>query len=633
MSEHNVLLLAGIGVIGTFCQWIAWKLRLPAILFLLLAGLAVGPLLGWLDPDALFGDLLFPFVSLSVAVILFEGSLTLEFREIKGLEGVVRRMVSIGTLITWIITTAAVHWLMKFPWELAFLFGAITVVTGPTVIAPLLRTVRPVSSVASTLRWEGIIIDPIGALLAVLAYEFIIALKTSHAWEHAMLVFGQTIATGLLGGIIAGIIVSEALRRRWIAEYLINIAVLSLMFAAFALSNQVQHESGLLTVTIMGIWMANRKGVPVDDILEFKETLSLLLLSGLFIILAARMNLASLKALGWQSLAVLLVMLFIARPLKVLYSTWGSPLNWRERALIAWIAPRGIVAAAVSALFALKLQSIGLSHADQLLPLTFLVIVCTVVLQSATARPLASALGLTEPEPTGFLIVGANPVARAIGAALQEQDVVVRLTDSDWTSIAKARMEGLPTYYGNPASEHAQRNLDLTGIGRMLALGSWDQVNELVTSYFRDEFGKTRVYALTDSTSGEGSIKNGPDKHHAAAEHRGRSLFDNDAGYWTLSGLLARGGVIRATTLSDAYDFEQYLERAGEGIIPLFAINPKGYAKPFTVDSELKPEAGWTVLSLFSPEADARRREEKKAHGQASDPPSPPGSSEQVQAT
>ncbi len=613
MGEHNVLLLAGIGIVGTLCQWVAWKLRLPAILFLLLAGLAVGPVVGWLNPDALFGDLLFPFVSLAVAVILFEGSLTLEFRQIKGLESVVRRLVSIGTLITWVVTTVAVHWLMDFPWELAFLFGAITVVTGPTVISPLLRTVRPVARVAHTLRWEGIIIDPIGALLAVLAYEFIIALKTSHAWEHAMLAFGQTIATGLLAGIVAGIAVSEALRRRWLAEYLVNISVLTLMFGAFALSNEIQHESGLLTVTIMGIWMANRKGVPVEDILEFKETLSLLLLSGLFIILAARIDLTSLQALGWESIVVLAVMLFVARPLKVLFSTWGSPLNWRERTLLAWIAPRGIVAAAVSALFALKLQSLGLSHAEQLLPLTFVVIIGTVILQSATARPMALALGVAEPEPTGFLIVGANPVARAIGAALQEQDIIVKLCDSDWSSIAKARMEGLPTYYGNPASEHAQRNLDLTGIGRMLALGSWDQASELVTTHFADEFGKNKVYALADSHSRNELADNVPDKHRAAGEHRGRTLFGPDAGYWTLSSLLARGGTLRATTLSDNYDFEQYRQSAGDGLIPLFAITPKGYARPFTIDNDLAPDDGWTVLSLFSPEAEARRQSEKQA--------------------
>ncbi|NYT78208.1 sodium:proton antiporter [Alcaligenaceae bacterium] len=617
MGEHNVLLLASIGVIGMFCQWIAWRLRLPAILFLLLAGLLIGPVAGWLDPDALFGELLFPFISLSVAVILFEGSLTLEFHQIRGLEGVVRRMVSTGLLITWAITAIAAHWLMDFPWQLAFLFGAITVVTGPTVITPLLRTVRPIAPIANTLRWEGILIDPIGALLAVLAYEFIVALQTSHAIQHALLIFGETIATGLIAGVVAGFLVSQILRRNLLADYLINMTVLAVMFAAFALSNEIHAESGLLTVTIMGIWLANSKGVSVEDILEFKETLSLMLLSVLFIILAARMQTDSLGALGWQAGAVLAIMLFVARPLKVLLSTWGSKLTLKERTLITWIAPRGIVAAAVSALFALKLEKLGLPHADQLLPLTFVVIIGTVVLQSATARPMALALGVAEPEPEGFLIVGANPVARAIGLALQEQDIQVRLCDSDWDSIAKARMAGLPTYYGSPISEHAHRNLDLAGIGRLLALGAWDHFNELVTLRYRDEFGKNKVFSLPQANLTNDPENNGKpspkEKHSASPQYRGRALFAADLGYWKLSTILSQGGAIHATTLTDTYTFETYLETQGNGLTPLFGINPKGYARPFTLDRELEPESGWTIVSLSSPEAEAARRNATEA--------------------
>lgn len=609
MGEHNIMILASIAMAAMACQWLAWKLRLPAILFLLLAGLFAGPVMGWLDPDALFGNLLFPFVSMSVAVILFEGSLTLQFREIRGLEKVVRRLVSTGMLITWAITTAAAHWIMGFSWHIALLFGAITVVTGPTVITPLLRTVRPVASVANTLRWEGIIIDPIGALLAVLAYELTNALSHNDAWEHALLVFGQTVVVGVLAGIAAGFIVSEITRRNWLADYLVNVTVLALMFGAFAVSNELQHESGLLCVTIMGIWMANSKGVPTEEILEFKETLSLLLLSVLFIVLAARMDFESLSSLGWEAGAVLAVMLVIARPLKVAFSALGSALTWRERVLLAWIAPRGIVAAAVSALFALKLEALNVPHADKLLPLTFVVIIGTVILQSITARPVALALGLVEPEPVGFLISGANPVARVIAAALQKADVPVRLCDSDWDNIAKARMAGLPTYYGSPVSEHAKRNLDLTGIGRLLALGAGVHFNELVATRYRDEFGKNASYSLPNM----GEAADTANKHQIASAHGGQTLFAKDLNYWRLAGLLAQGSAIHSTTLSDNFSFEQYLDSHDNGIIPLFAINPKGYAEPFTVEHTLVPEAGWTILSLFEPEV------EKKHQGKGED--------------
>ena len=602
MGEHNVTILAGIGVLGMACQWVAWRLKLPAILFLLLSGLAVGPVLGWLNPDAVFGELLFPFISLSVAIILFEGSLTLQFSQIRGLEKVVRRMVSSGMLITWGITTAACHWIMDFPWELALLFGAITVVTGPTVIAPLLRTVRPVAPVAHTLRWEGIVIDPIGALLAVLAYEFIASFGASTGWGHAWWIFGQTIVVGVLIGAAMGVLVSEVLRRDWLADYLVNVSVLAAVFGAFAISNELKYESGLLTVTVMGIWMANRKGVPVKEILEFKETLSLMLLSVLFIILAARMEPDNLLALGWEGFAVLGVMLFVARPLKVMFSTWGSSLTWQERTLLAWIAPRGIVAAAVSALFALRLGGSGLAHVDQLLPLTFLVVIGTVILQSATARPLAVALGVAEPEPTGFLIVGGNPLARAVGAALRKLDVPVRLCDSDWDSIATARMEGLPTYYGSPVSEHARNNLDMAGLGRVLALTAGDNFNELVTTRYRDELGKSKVFTLPDARRAEAS-----EKHQVRADQGRRGLFGPQATYWKLSGLLSAGGAVRSTALSDTFSFEQYLQSNDGRLIPLFAIDPDGYAEPFTIDGKLEPKAGWTILSLFSPEAQQQK--------------------------
>ncbi|HEX7387184.1 MAG TPA: sodium:proton antiporter [Castellaniella sp.] len=596
MTLSPELVIAGIGVVAMVAQWVAWRLRMPAILFLLLAGLAVGPMEHWLDPDGLFGELLFPFISLSVAVILFEGSLTLEFHQIRELKQVVRRLVTVGTLITWGVTTVAAHWIMEFPLDLAFLFGAITCVTGPTVIAPLLKTVRPVAPVAHALRWESILIDPIGALLAVLAFQVMIALHSTHDWSHAVLVFGVTVLMGCAVGAAAGWVTSTALRRNWLPDSLLNLSVLAIVFATFAGSNAIHSESGLLAVTILGIWLANCPGVPVADILEFKETLSQLLLSALFILLAARMDLGLLSSLGWKALAVLVIMMAVGRPLKVLFSTWGSPLKWRERALIAWIAPRGIVAAAVSALFAIRLQNFGVPHAEQLLPLTFVVIIGTVIWQSLTARPVAKLLRATEPDPVGFLIVGANPVARAVGLALQEQNVPVRLCDSDWYSLAKARMQGLPTYYGSPVSEHAHLNLDTGGLGRLLALGARDHLNQLIMVRGRDEYGKHHVFSLPRSEL------DGPSEKHALdPEYRGRTLFAPGLGYWRLSTLLMEGAQIKATRLSEAFSFEQYCGRGvPRTVFPLFAVSPKGYAVPFTLDQDLQPEAAWTVIGLHA---------------------------------
>ncbi|WP_323018885.1 sodium:proton antiporter [Castellaniella sp.] len=594
MTISPELSLAGIGAVAMAAQWLAWKLRVPAILFLLLAGIAVGPMLGWLNPDELFGPLLFPIVSLSVAVILFEGSLTLEFHQTRGLKRVVPRLVTSGVLITWAVAAFAVHTFLQFPWDLAILFGAITCVTGPTVIAPLLKTVKPVAPVAHALRWEGILIDPIGAILAVLSYDLMVALRTTQAWSHALWSLGATTATGLCFGVAGGWLLGNLLRRGWVPDSLLNLSVLACVFASFALSNTVQSESGLLTVTVMGIWLANRPGIPVRDILEFKETLSQILLSALFILLAARVAPSQLFDLGWPALAVLVCMLWVGRPLKVLFATWGSKLNWRERALLAWIAPRGIVAAAVSALFALRLESLDVPQADRLLPMTFLLIIGTVIWQSLTARPMARLLKAAEPDRVGFLISGANPVARALGLALHEQGVPVRLCDSDWYSLSKARMLGLPTYHGSLVSEHAQRNLDTSGLGRLLALGTRDHINQLIMVRGRDEFGKHKVFSLPLSSDGAPA-----EKHELDPEYRGRTLFADGVGYWKLSSLLVAGAQVKATKLSDAFDFAQYRRQdADRAVIPLFAVNPKGYAIPFTLDQDLQPASGWTVLGL-----------------------------------
>ncbi|TCK18732.1 sodium/proton antiporter (CPA1 family) [Thiogranum longum] len=594
MNESIVLSIAAIGVLALACQWFAWWVKLPAILFLLLSGLLVGPVYGWINPDALFGDLLFPLVSLSVAVILFEGSLTLRFSEIKGLEHVVRRMVSSGMLVTWTVTTLATFTLLDTSFQMALLFGALTVVTGPTVIIPLLRTVRPVAHLANILRWEGIVIDPLGALLAVLVFEFIVLGSGGAAFGHTLLLFAEQILTGVVFGAAAGYALGVVLRRYWLPEFLHNAAALMVVFGVFALSNHMRAESGLLTVTVMGIWLANMKDVNVEGILDFKETLSIVLISGLFIILAARVDFNAVTALGWGALGVLLIMQFVARPLKILVSTWGSTLTWRERAMLAWVAPRGIVAAAVAALFALQLEQQGNEQASMLVPMTFIVIIGTVALQSVTARLVAVALGVAEPEPRGFLIVGGNPLARAIAVALQKQDIRVLLADTSWSNVRAAMMENIPAFYGMVVSEYADRRLDLVGIGQLLALSSVQEENALAVMRYRTEFGATNIYSLQVTPEKEGSAKTGKPLY-------GHIAFGEDVSYTQLSSMLSKGAEIHSTALTDEFGFNEYYKQHYGRAVPLFAINPRGKLFVYTADNNLKPTAGWTIISLIEP--------------------------------
>lgn len=597
MNETIVLSIAGIGVLALACQWFAWWVKLPAILFLLLSGIVVGPLSGWIDPDALFGDLLFPIVSLSVAVILFEGSLTLRFSEIKGLERVVRRMVSSGMLVTWTVTTLAAYALLAIPFQLALLFGAVTVVTGPTVIVPLLRTVRPTAHLANILRWEGIVIDPLGALLAVLVFEFIISGSGGRALEHTLLLFAEQILTGVVFGVAAGYALGVVLRRYWLPEYLHNAAALMVVFGVFALSNYIQAESGLLTVTVMGIWLANMKGVDVKGILDFKETLSIVLISGLFIILAARLDFEGVALLGWGALGVLLIMQFVGRPLKIMVSTWGSSLTWRERAMLGWVAPRGIVAAAVAALFALQLEQQGVEQAAMLVPMTFIVIIGTVALQSFTARPVAVLLGVAEPDPRGFLIVGGNPLARAIALALQQNGFRVLLADTSWSNVRAAMMENLPTFFGKVVSEYADRRLDLVGIGQLLALSSVQEENALAAMRYRTEFGVANIYSLQVTSEKEGDTRTGKPPY-------GHIAFGEEVSFTQLSKMLGKGAEIHSTGLSDEFGFDEYYKKYFGRAVPLFAINPRGKLFVYTADSDLKLVSGWTIISLIEQAAE-----------------------------
>ncbi len=346
--------LALIGLLSLACQLLGWRLRLPAILPLLIVGLLLGPGLKILNPDAIFGDVLFPLISLGVAIILFEGALTLNFKEIRGHGRMVTHLVSFGMLITWACIVVGAYYFVDFSWPLAALFAALVVVTGPTVIVPMLRSIQPKSSLGSILRWEGIVIDPIGALFAVLVYEYIVS--SADPTSHVLSALGLTLAIGLGLGIIGGYLIAKMLQGHWVPHYLRNVAVLTLMLAAFSFSNDLSEESGLLTVTIMGIWLANVKGLDLEDIIEFKETLTVLLISALFILLASRLDSGTFLSIGWGGIGLLAVVMLVARPLSVWISGIGTDLTSADKWFLSWMAPRGIVAAAVSSLFAIKLQ-------------------------------------------------------------------------------------------------------------------------------------------------------------------------------------------------------------------------------------------------------------------------------------
>jgi NhaP-type Na+/H+ or K+/H+ antiporter len=593
MTIELGLMLAGMLMIGFLAQWLAWRVRLPAILFLLLAGIVLGPVSGVLDPDRLLGNLLFPIVSLAVALILFEGSLTLRFHELPGIGKAVRGLVSYGAVAALLLLALAAHLVAGLAWPIALLFGALACVTGPTVIAPMLRTLRPNARIANTLRWEGIVIDPLGALFAVLIYEAIV----SHQEGHTIGLFVATVICGVVIGAITAWLMAFFLRRQMIPEYLQNYAVLSSVLLAFSVSNALTHESGLLAVTIMGIALGNIRGVHIDDILDFKENVTTMLVSLLFILLAARLHWPLPDGMLGAGLGLFLIAQLLVRPVTVAISSFRSGLSWRERVLIGWVAPRGIVAASVSALFALRLDALGVAGAEALVPLVFTLIIGTVVLQSATARPLAIWLKVAEPEPRGVLVFGSDDVARAIGKVLAEAGFRVVLADDDWDGIRQARMDGLATFFGNPASPHAERHLDLTGIGRLLAVSTHRERNSLACVHYRQEFGRDKVYRLRNLTPQENT-----DRAALSGSLLAPPLFDEEMTHRRFADMLESGWRIKSTRLSATFDWPHFVEQHGSNSVLMFGVEEKGALRVASTKRELEPRPGWLVIALVPPQ-------------------------------
>ncbi len=594
MAETRLIGLASIIVLGIGAQWLAGRLRLPSILLLLLLGFVAGPVTGLVKPDQLLGDLLFPVISLSVAIILFEGGLSLRLSELPNLSNVIFRLISIGALVTWLISALAAHYIVQLDWALSVLLGAILVVTGPTVVGPLLRQIRPKGNTGTVLKWEGILIDPVGAVLAVLIFEAILDGQFNQAPGMIGIGVLQTLAIGLVLGAVAAGLIIFLFRRYWVPDHLHNGMTLLMIAIAFVGSNMLHPEAGLLTVTVMGVVLANQRLVPIKHIIEFKENLQVLLIGTLFILLASRLQPGDIAAIRWEALVFVAILVFLARPLSVLLSTWRSDLNMKERIFLSWMAPRGIVAASVASVFAFELAEAGHAGAEQLVSLTFLVIVVTVSLYGLTAGYLARWLDLAERNPQGVLIVGAHDLARSIAASLQAHGFSTALVDTDRVKIQAAQAMGLTAYHGDALSEKLLDDIDLTGIGRILAMTSNNEVNSLVALRFQEVFGRAETYQL---------LAGGFDEEQENIPHhlRGRYLFGAEITYARLQAELKKAAMIQATELNENFDYLTLQSLYDNQAIPLFLKSQRGKLAIYSNEYQPIPRAGQTLISLVPP--------------------------------
>ena len=580
--------LASILVLSVIAQWLAWKIKIPAILPLIIIGLAVGPLSTYITPhgdklldgDAIFsGDFLFSFVSLSVGIILFEGGLTLKLSEIRYRAGTIRNILIFGPIITLIGGGLAAHYFLGLDYQLAFLFGALIIVSGPTVVMPILRNTRPNDRINTILKWEGILIDPLGALIAVLVYEFI--QSGEHGGGFTGEIFKEfflTVASGAFVGTAAAFFLRYILQKNRIPEFLRNVFTLGLVIFAFTFSELIQAEAGLMATTFMGILLANIKINDFKKILSFKEDITLILISVLFILLSSRINMDQIMKLGWNSITIFAIVVFVIRPVYVWLSTLGKGFNWREIIFMSWVGPKGIVAAAVASLFSLQLMSSDnpeiAKQAELILPLTFLVIVGTVIIQGSTAKTLAKALKVTRKEPKGFLIAGANDIGLFIGNIIRNHGFPVFMVDVSSANVKEAQKQDFEVFEGNILSDKIFEEIDLNSMGRLLALTPNSEINTLANQWFESEFGDKNVYRLASKK--ELDLKDLKLPHN--------TLFMGKADYLSLAQLIRDHNKPVTEDCPNEEAYANIMKKHPGGIVPLFMLNGGNDLKVFLRD-------------------------------------------------
>ncbi len=569
--------LAGIVVFGIIAQWVAWRFKLPAILPLILIGLLVGPIAAeflsgdgtkWIEPiwngkEGLFpGESLFYFVSLAISIILFEGGLTLKLSEVKNVGPVITKLITLGSVVTFFGGAIAAHFVFGLSWQISFLFSALIIVTGPTVITPILRNIPLKKDVSAVLKWEGILIDPIGALVAVLVFEFISVESGGEFTKTAFIEFGKIVLFGFTFGFTFAHALNFLITKNWIPHYLLNVFSLAAVLGVFVLSDVFAHESGLLAVVVMGMVLGNFNSAYLKELLYFKESLSVLLISILFILLAANINFEDLLLIyNWNTAILFAIVVFLIRPIGVFLSTRNSKLKLNEKIFISWVGPRGIVAAGIASLFGLKLARDGVVGANYITPLVFMIVLGTVLLNATTARYVARVLKVFLMKSEGILIVGASEVSVLIAKYLHKNNRHVVLIDNNETNIDKAKSFGLEAFTANIYSDTLTDNIELNDIGYLMALTGNSEINEYAINKFKKQFGENGSFRLVTADE-MNDPKNNPKE----------GLFSHTDDFIKLTEAVRGNPETHEIELRDQQHYEKLMEVAkrDEATIPIF---------------------------------------------------------------
>ncbi|WP_299777451.1 sodium:proton antiporter [uncultured Formosa sp.] len=605
-----MLELAGIIILGILAQWVAWKFKIPAILPLILIGLLVGPIAAeffsqdgskWIEPiwngrEGLFpGESLFYFVSLAISIILFEGGLTLKLNEIKNVAPAITKLITLGSAVTFFGAAIAAHYTFYLSWEISFLFSGLIIVTGPTVITPILRNIPLPKDVSAVLKWEGILIDPIGALIAVLVFEFISVDAGGEFTKRAFIEFGKIVLFGFTFGFTFAHALNTIINKKWIPHYLLNVFALASVLGVFVLSDSFAHESGLLAVVVMGMVLGNSKSPYLKELLYFKESLSILLISILFILLAANINMSDLLLIyNWNTAVLFAIVVFLIRPIAVFISTYKSSLKLKEKLFISWVGPRGIVAAGIASLFGLKLAKSGIQDAEYITPLVFMIVLGTVLLNATTARLFAKLVGVFLKNSEGILIVGASKLSRLIGHYLEQNGRHVVMIDSNPLNIKKSEELGLEAINTNIYSDTLMDNIELNDVGFLMALTASSDINKYAINKFSKQFGENGSFRLLTA-----------DEMNNVDIIPPEGLFSQTDDFNSLSEVTRKYPAINEIEIKDKTHFINLLNisDSDKDIIPLFVKNHNGILDIISSSNKDKHaiESGYILVYLGKP--------------------------------
>ncbi len=596
MVDSLMVKIALIGAMGIGAQWVAWRTGRPAIALMLIVGILAGPVLGIIDPERDFGTLLEPIIKLAVAVILFEGGLSLNFKDLRHAGWAVMRLVIIGVPVGWALGTAAAYYGAGLSLEVSALFGGIMVVTGPTVIGPMLRNLRVSPRVRDILKWEGIVNDPIGALLAVGIYAYVTYEgAAADVYTIGLDVLAASFVAGILGAAL-GYGLTWLFPRGYVPEYLKAPLLLITVIGGFVLADIIKHETGLITVTIMGVVMANRPIYSSQTLHRFKEDLSVLLISGVFVLLSATLDWETVQSFQARFIVFLILLLFLVRPLTVLISLFFSSVPWRERIFIAWIAPRGIVAVAITGLFALRMVDYGVPDAEALVPLSFAVVIVTIFAHGFSASWFARFLGIEEGKSDAIMLVGSNSWTVELATFLKSLKYDVTIADTGKFALRRARRREIDVYDGDFLDEAHNDNVDLGKFQHLIAATDNDSYNQLLSSDLGPEMGYEQISLLATDKK---DANRGPG--------RGRMLTESGATYTELVDRAREGWVFSKTRLTEKFTYENYRDNLGLGEEPLAVMKPDRRLLFFSTEARPFIEEGDEIISFVAPESPEKR--------------------------